>query len=1198
MDYLENFIRPEITEIIKHDVQTLSIDMDSILVHSAEKAWSYGSFEIKMSEDEQKSIKHHIVEKEFNKLVTSSLINLIKQIAPEFVLVLSLSGVVPAAEMKSLKEKRYRRSQLNSRDRIAMLTAGTDFMYRTESMLQNWIHDNRNLLPDEIYVAGHMTPGESVQKIVQFMRRRSKTKIFREDDVNIIYTNKSEAFLNFAAFDLKNVYVHNSSLAVGKNISMDGFRNIVSDAMGNTPTAIEDFIFLFSLVGNNYIPRANSSLNITNFMDNIITEYKKRILPLITTNKIMWNNVLFFLEMMDEHNDNEYRDNWYASTLGNLSSDQSFTITPDMIIEMCTNYLYGLEWSYRYIAEGSEKISIGWSYGYNSSPLLSDISKVLSTLIDKNTLPNTKSIIYPHIYPNVVHQLVAVIPPFSHTIKQLPKEVIMMTEISSPILDTFPHTVLIDQATDKAILPIFDLERIVFAVNSITIFSRERENQFKPRGIIPRMSPQGVRRRVAKSHPIQPVHAKQRVSKDSEERKITTDVLNMIFHILPGRDMFLSVVGVKSSMSDINIFWTDKRISQFIIYIRDRKLSTKTNNYIRSLPSIPSKTFGILDILVVPDYERAPKLSAVIYFNNITNVDRYIRDIGDKADLFVVRVMKKYKLNIDSIENYTIFKLTDIDTSVRGSNYIFILPTIEIDTKALSQWKGVEFITIKQHVPEQKSLEEIKLDQPVVAIVDELVEIINHIADLLLSEGKDELNIIEIYPGDGHNKSLFLNDKRVKDVHTYQNRFMYEDDQKSQDVKSANITSTVTIVFIDRENSDITELDEVENLAEDILNGDKAELVVIKTSLSYPFDNDRFEFIEEIGKIKSKFFLISSKPLYVTALNPNEFGTVDFHGEILPAEVVNKIDNAANHSMMVMYDHNSELVLEDYENLYPDDHRTALHLEQRKILMSDIYFISKYGDKSIDILYVSHTSTIANKYMSHLLDQFEEINKIYIYMSSDEELKSNVDIVINNTFKDDDVVKWSKYAKPFLFICDADMFLQQRWYEKMKENPNLFAAMLKFDINHSDESEYYVGNEIFFQCWNSLEPKSKIVVTNTPESLRIRKYNVLHYTKTFHYLNDIIREWKFFNHLVQIGRSDTPFGLDHCYDCALEVRIWAEYLDSRDESVTSRKIAKLITDVTDLSSEMKLYHPPHGEYPNTMMINKRRKLISQLEVGK
>ena len=92
MNYLEDLINidPLMTGKLAHNVQTLSIDVDSILTHSAEQAWSYGSFEIKISEDEQKNVKHHIIEKKFNKLVMSSLTKLVNRIDPGCVLILSL----------------------------------------------------------------------------------------------------------------------------------------------------------------------------------------------------------------------------------------------------------------------------------------------------------------------------------------------------------------------------------------------------------------------------------------------------------------------------------------------------------------------------------------------------------------------------------------------------------------------------------------------------------------------------------------------------------------------------------------------------------------------------------------------------------------------------------------------------------------------------------------------------------------------------------------------------------------------------------------------------------------------------------------------------------------------------------------------------------------------------------------------------
>ena len=418
-------------------------------------------------------------------------------------------------------------------------------------------------------------------------------------------------------------------------------------------------------------------------------------------------------------------------------------------------------------------------------------------------------------------------------------------------------------------------------------------------------------------------------------------------------------------------------------------------------------------------------------------------------------------------------------------------------------------------------------------------------------------------------------------------------------------------------------------MVEQILDKRNVDIVIVKTSKRYAFDKNRFDDLKEVRKENSDFMLISNNPLFVNVFitneDPTEPNSVDFHGEKIPKdmvemiEIITKDDNPdlSNNPSLVQYDVDSDLTLPYYENAYPDDNRTALYLKQRKLLMSEVYFISKYsydsrhGDSPIDILYVGAAT---GDHIPYLYSLFEEIDKFYLYDPNRFTIERGENIIIHDTlFTNNDAQRWSNRKKPFLFICNAktgledndihnDLRSQKQWYEIMKKNTNMIAAMLRFQLPFSYQQEddkitYFSGNEIFFPCWNSqTSNESRIIVTNNPISLRERSYSIIHYEQSFNYLNDVTREWQWFNHRVPIGVSTTPTGLDHCYDCSLEVLFWTEYLESRGESITSGKLASLINNTSH--EEMQLYRPPHGSFPTEHMINKRRKLIKETEQSK
>ena len=610
----------------------------------------------------------------------------------------------------------------------------------------------------------------------------------------------------------------------------------------------------------------------------IIAEIEQK---LIKEHPSVWNN-----EFKDVNKDDytTFREHWYTYSITHSNKDFSVILSlvdspiligNEMITKMCAEYLYGLEWSYRYINEGFESISIGWSFGYNQSPLLSDVVKVLSALINTDSLPNTKSIVLPHIYPNVVHQLVAITPPDQIEF-YLPEEVMLLTRTNSPIVETFMYDVMINRIAgiSRAVMPDFNLEHIIVVANMITIFSEERMKIFKERGFIPLINKRtkqkfevGRLTRSLNTRPKYDPRSRKRFVNQENERKIIKDVVNMMFYIMPDKNVFLSVIGMIMPMNDINVFWENEKIREFTIYA-DKNISEKATDYIQSLPNVLDKNIAILEHLNISEYDRIPQLNGVIYFNNLYQVTSYIKSIDDKADLFILRVSKRYKFNTKGMENYDIFRLTDLDVSSDGHDFIFV-SVKPIDTKILAQWKGVDIIRTKRtdkielksedtenpvKISPSIDFEEVKIQTPQTRkirsshsialekermllppsdisphrkkISNEINEIITYVLNLLLTQpnpddkkNMGEIDIIEVYTGDGQNTITLLKDERIKHVKIHGNKqkllrtftsrnvninkLEFSDEFESEKISGSNIRAN--IVVIDRERTNINE---------------------------------------------------------------------------------------------------------------------------------------------------------------------------------------------------------------------------------------------------------------------------------------------------------------------------------------------------------------------------------------------------------
>ena len=1255
---------------------TLSIDVDSIIRES------------------------HGIER----LITNTIVNIFEQVQPYDLLVLSISGVVPAAEIKYLKEERYLSSSpssgkpflstpsktlsiplVDSRS-LSELTAGTDIMISIEEAIIKWI-DIANL-PPKVYLMGQFVPGNSIQKIVKLMKRHTRIPLFKDNNIHIIYTQNTEIFLMMD--NRPNIYIYRPSTTIkifniGDYLSVDDFNDVIYDIMGNKPTTIRDFTFLNLFTGVKYIPTYPIAEDVSTFMKAATKAYRTLGYPLTGSNgQIKWQNVLAFLEVFEEPKDriifpsmmkkektiseassslssrilsksqlpseprslpkskrssvdDDFRNRWYKHALGLKGPipvyetrfgdcELNFTITENMIIKMSIEYIYGLEWSYRYINEGDSNISIGWSYPYNYTPLLSDVKSVLSTLIKNNSLPSVEATQSPHTYHNVIHQLVAVTPRASRSV--LPNEVDILLKETSPILKTFYNNVLIDTLglQKRAILPKLDFPFIVRVVNEVTSFSMERAMIFREQKTQTFLEREG-------EMPYMPVTYKiQNKYITLNETNVLKNVLNTAFKIVD-EGIVLSVIGLSpTSMIDISVFWEDNRINKLNIYTDEEKTVRK---YIETL-SHQDKSLNVGSYV--------DKFQDVVYINkfNYLNVTDLIKN---KTDLFVIRIGKKLRFYSDKYPQYYVFTVTNFDDSPNGYNYIFIsrrspnigsMKDIKVkepkgvhleERRDKKAWKainkrpsvkesipstsGILFASAKEFVPEESlsdggvppvielppSIPSISIP-PVIKVppTSEIIQAIDHAANLLImmsSNGSKDMSkitlILQIY-NDDYIQSL-LDDDRIVHIRTYHPEGIVNTSIKMsifslfEPCEIMKSPSTANIVMLDEntfgdDSKSIIEPN-IEDLVDQILLS--TDLVIVKAHKSFTFNLDRFDNTNEIETTNYRFIFVSRHSLMsIPYLSPpsavissEEF----FHGEHLPNYMIEAIkDLPTDDSFDLNYEDDTETV-ESY--IYPVDHRTALKLSDRSMFLSIIYFISKYGAQKIDLLLVIG-NTLAESDLIRLLELFDEIIDIHIYTS---ETMVHDKIIIHNYDFEDDVKDWRDREHTFLFVAnDGD-----RWYEIMKDNPNMKSAMIDFgmtmNLEHDDNTKqeikekcdvirWYAGEEIFYVPWGS---STKIILKSTAKSLRLKDH--IHYEESLNYVNNVVREWQWIDNTLNVD------GMDSCYDCTVEITFWQQYLESRNVDISN---------VEGMIPEG-LNHPPHGLFRYEKMTEGRReKLIKYM----
>eukprot|EP00732_Lithocolla_globosa_P005104 Lithocolla_globosa_v1_NODE_5062_length_1311_cov_11.554140.p1 type:complete len:217 gc:universal NODE_5062_length_1311_cov_11.554140:631-1281(+) len=153
-----------------------------------------------------------------------------------------------------------------------------------------------------------------------------------------------------------------------------------------------------------------------------------------------------------------------------------------------------------------------------------------------------------------------------------------------------------------------------------------------------------------------------------------------------------------------------------------------------------------------------------------------------------------------------------------------------------------------------------------------------------------------------------------------------------------------------------------------------------------------------------------------------------------------------------------------------DEKKTVVHDGQRKLLISEIEFLTKFGDSAENLVYVGASNA---RHLLIIHDMFPDL-KMSLY--DDQGNIPDVGHVYNRLFDDKDAMDWAK-QKNVLFISDIrtvtkddhpgddvildDMEKQRNWHRVI--NPK--ASSLKFRLPFNKEVTQYLSGDLYFPVW-------------------------------------------------------------------------------------------------------------------------------------
>jgi len=507
-------------------VSSFSFDFNSILHDVAQTVYAYGKGENPKRRRLVEKADPKILEAEYYQALATKLSEVISQVAPQEILVLAIDGVAPQAKIAQQRQRRFRSAMESSGNSVfnsSAITPGTEFMKRVDNFLQRWLVSSARSLPPKVIYSSHMVPGEGEHKLVSLIRSGA----ISGDGAHVIYGMDADLIMLSLLAPIDNISLMRED--INSIIDINSLRLALKEELA-TPTSIQDFVVMIFLLGNDFLPHLVAMGDLDEGIETMINTYKKNNRNLTNENDLDWEGLSSYLKALakeeprllelESKRDVKYpsrmmalattrteektadkitvetkfsydifRGAWYKnafdlkakkSVFEKLLPDHKFGSTNNKMVDMTKSYLLGMAWVYRYYSKGKEAVNTDYVYRYHYAPLISDISFVANSIkgvTGYHFNPNTLEI-------NPVHQLLAVLPLKSRNL--LPYEVIHLTEKDSPIADYYPESEVIERDgmnTDwqgVILINFVDMKRIMHAVETTSLFTEERVNEFSP----------------------------------------------------------------------------------------------------------------------------------------------------------------------------------------------------------------------------------------------------------------------------------------------------------------------------------------------------------------------------------------------------------------------------------------------------------------------------------------------------------------------------------------------------------------------------------------------------------------------------------------------------------------------------------------------------------------------------------------------
>jgi len=498
--FVQEFVSkyPTVFGRLPNRVSSLSIDFNALIHQVAQEVYGYGPKVSLAVKEEIKKTDKKILKSRLMDKITEKISELVMEVKPHDTLILAVDGVVPVAKQWQQRQRRYRaanesttgESKVSSESKTSkeepifdtnLITPGTPLMKEIDTYLTEWLNLNKEKLPPHIIYSSYRSKGEGEHIIMEHFRQLAKKGGLTKDLNHVVLGLDADLIFLSLINPTKNIYLYRNRN--DQIVDVQGFREVIIKLLLESPTALDDFLVMSFLIGNDFVPAIPTLSLKDHALNEMIKVYNKlrknnKSFALTKGEDIIFTNLKDFLTelgliesdllayvfdasvsrppTLDRELD-VFESNWYyqcfkPEMLDKMKKvdDLIFTkqerkdlelytsetdevrdpkIVDSSINAMCLYYVKTMFWIYKYYKRGYESVNLYHYYPYFYAPTLNQLGDRVRNyeLKDVEMNKGEESI-------GILHQLLNVLPP--STLKSI------FTEEQLKSINTLPYSLL------------------------------------------------------------------------------------------------------------------------------------------------------------------------------------------------------------------------------------------------------------------------------------------------------------------------------------------------------------------------------------------------------------------------------------------------------------------------------------------------------------------------------------------------------------------------------------------------------------------------------------------------------------------------------------------------------------------------------------------------------------------------------------